>query len=349
MIAAHFFDGHSARLQPVGLDVRAGHLHVDGPDFSRSYPLAAVVMTEPFERAPLVLRVGDASCEVPYGPERQALLAAFGYTKSRVERWQANWPAAFVALVLLLALLAAGFFWGLPAAAERIAAHLPVSVDKKLGQAALAGLEGRGLVAPSRLSGDRIAEVEALLPRVLPAHPRVPVRVLVRASNALGANALALPDGTIIVTDDMVRLAFDADNELDGDGDGEAGLLGVLGHEVGHIELRHATRVMTGSSLTAAVSAALFGDFSAVAAGLPAVLTQMQYSRAMELEADDYAVAVLRRNGLAPDALADALAALERRHAGGDNMPRWLKHSMAYLSTHPATVERIARLRKAQP
>jgi Zn-dependent protease with chaperone function len=347
MIAAHFFDGHSARLQPVGLDVRAGHLHVDGLDFSRSYPLSAVVMTEPFERAPLVLRLGDACCEVPYGPERQAMLAALGYRKSRVERWQANWPAAFVALVLLLMLLAAGFFWGLPAAAERIAAHLPASVDKRLGQAALAGLEARGLVAPSRLSAERIAEVEALLPRVLPAHPRVPVRVLVRSSNALGANALALPDGTIIVTDDMIRLAFDNDNTLDGDG--AAGLLGVLGHEVGHIELRHATRAMTGSSLTAAVSAALFGDFSAVAAGLPAVLTQMQYSRAMELEADDYAVTVLRRNGLAPDALADALAALERQHAGNDNLPRWLKRSMAYLATHPATRERIARLRKAQP
>jgi Zn-dependent protease with chaperone function len=347
MIAAHFFDGHSARLQPVGLDVRAGHLHVDAPDFSRSYPLSAVVMTEPFERAPLVLRLGDATCEVPYGPERQAMLAALDYNKSRVERWQANWPAAFVALVLLLALLAAGFFWGLPAAAERIAAHLPASVDKSLGQAALAGLEARGLVAPSRLSDERIAEVEALLPRALPAHPRVPVRVLVRSSNALGANALALPDGTIIVTDDMVRLAFDADNELHGDG--EAGLLGVLGHEVGHIEQRHATRAMTGSSLTAAVSAALFGDFSAVAAGLPAVLTQMRYSRAMELEADDYAVTVLRRNGLAPNALADALQALERRHAGDDKMPRWLKRSMAYLSTHPATGERIARLRKAQP
>jgi predicted Zn-dependent protease len=69
----------------------------------------------------------------------------------------------------------------------------------------------------------------------------------------------------------------------------------------------------------------------------------------MELEADDYAVTVLRRNGLAPDALADALRALERRHAGDDKMPRWLKRSMAYLSTHPATGERIARLRKAQP
>ena len=188
--------------------------------------------------------------------------------------------------------------------------------------------------------------VQALLSRALPAHPRVSVRLLVRASNMLGANALALPDGTIIITDGMVRLALDEDNELDDVG--QAQLLGVLGHEIGHIEQRHATRAMTGSSLTAAVSATLFGDFSAVAAGLPAVLTQMQYSRAMELEADAYAVGVLRRNGLDPDALADALQALERGAPGQGAVPSWLKRSLTYLSTHPATAERIARLQAAK-
>jgi Zn-dependent protease with chaperone function len=349
MINANFFDGHDARLQPVGLDVRAGHLHVDAPGFERSYLLSTVVLAEPFERAPLMLRIGDATCEVPYdpdsGPGRQALLAALGYSRSRVERWQARWPAALVALVLLLALLAAGFVWGVPAAAERIAAHLPATVDTKLGEAALAGLEARNLVARSRLSDESIAQVQALLPRILPAHPRMPIRLLMRASDQLGANALALPDGTIIVTDGLVRLAWNEDNQLDDDGTAE--LLGVLAHEVGHIERRHATRVMTGSSLTAALSATLFGDFSAVAAGVPAVLTQMQYSRAMELDADDYAVGILRREGLAPDALADALEALELQQPGEADVPRWMRQSMAYLSTHPATADRTARLRAA--
>jgi Zn-dependent protease with chaperone function len=347
MIAAHFFDGHDARLQPVGLDVRNDHLHVDAPGFARSYPLAEVALAEPFDHAPLVLRLGDATCEVPYGPGRHTLLAALGYRKSAVERWQARWPAAVLALVMLLALLGAGFVWGVPAAAEFIAARLPASVDTKLGQAALAGLEAQGMLAPSRLSDDRIAAVEALLPKALPAHPRIPVRLLVRSSDALGANALALPDGTIIVTDKMVRLALDKRNELDDVGQAE--LLGVIGHEVGHVERRHATRAMTGSSLTAAVSATLFGDFSAVAAGLPAVLTQMQYSRAMELEADDYAIGVLRRNGRSPDELADILEALERQQPGERDVPRWLRRSMAYLSTHPDTAERIERLYKAGP
>jgi Zn-dependent protease with chaperone function len=296
-----------------------------------------------------MLRLGDATCEVPCdpdnGPGRQALLAALGYSKSRVERWQAQWPAALFSLVLLLALLGAGFVWGVPAATERIAARLPAAVDTKLGQAALAGLEAQNMVARSRLSDDSIAQVQALLPRVLPAHPRVPIRLLVRASPQLGANALALPDGTIIVTDGMIRLAWDENNRLDDVATAE--LLGVLAHEVGHIQLRHATRAMTGSSLTAALSATLFGDFSAVTDGLPAILTQMQYSRPMELEADDYAAGVLRRNGMKPDALADILQALERQQPGQADVPRWLRQSMTYLSTHPATSERVARLHAA--
>jgi Zn-dependent protease with chaperone function len=345
MIAAHFFDGHNARLQPVDLDVRAGHLHAGAPGFERSWPLAAVALAEPFDSAALMLRMGDATCEVPAGPGRQALLDALGYRRSLVERWQALWPAALLALVLLLAQLGAGFVWGVPAAAERIAARLPASVDVKLGKAALAGLEAQAMIAPTALPAELVADVEALLPRMLPAHPRVPVRLIVRASDRLGANALALPDGTIIVTDDMVRLVLDEDDQLDDDGRAE--LMGVLGHEIGHIERRHATRAMTGSSLTAALSATLFGDFSAVAAGVPAVLTQMQYSRAMELEADAWAVDALDRNGLGPDVLADALRALERTHEAGDKMPRWLRQTMTYLSTHPDTAERIERLSAA--
>jgi Zn-dependent protease with chaperone function len=164
----------------------------------------------------------------------------------------------------------------------------------------------------------------------------------VRNSRKLGANAMALPDGTIVVTDWMVRLVQTKDNQLDEAG--KAQLAAVLAHEVGHIQHRHAARSMTGSSLTAALSAALFGDFSAVAAGVPAVLTQMQYSRRMEMDADNYAVAQLRRQGQSPAAFIQALEALENQDPDEADTPRWLKTTMSYMSTHPDTAERIRRL-----
>lgn len=344
MIDAYFFDGRSARLHAARLLPSSTGLVVSASAFERSYARDAISLSEPFAAAPVMLRFADgASCEIPAGAGREQLLAALGYRKSAVVRWQAYWPAALLALVLLVGLLALAWLRGVPWAAEHIAARLPASVDIHVGQAGLASLERQNMIGPSRLSDERIAEIEALLPAIQPAQARLPLRLLVRESVPLGANALALPDGTLIVTDGLVRLAMGKNQALDDDAKAE--LIAVLGHEVGHVEHRHTVRVMARSSLTAALSATLFGDFSAVAAGLPAVLSQMQYSREMELDADAYALKVLHRRHLSVDHFADILGKLERQQdAAAAKLPRWMRNSMGYMSTHPDTGERIKRL-----
>ena len=344
MIDALFFDGRSARLHPARLLPSSTGLVVSALSFERSYARDAISLSEPFAAAPAVLRFADgASCEVAAGEGRDQLLAALGYRKSAVVRWQEYWPAALLALVLLAALLALAWLRGVPWAAEHIAARLPASVDTRIGQASLASLERQNLIGPSRLSDERIAEIEALLPAIRPAQGRLPLRLLVRESVPLGANALALPDGTLIVTDGLVRLAMGKDGALDDKAKAE--LVAVLGHEVGHVEHRHTVRVMARSSLTAALSATLFGDFSAVAAGLPAVLSQMEYSREMELDADAYAVGVLHRQHLSVVHFADILGKLEQQQdAASAKLPRWMRNSLGYMSTHPDTDARIKQL-----
>jgi len=344
MIDAFFFDGRSARLHPARLLPSSTGLVVSASSFERSYARDAIALSEPFAAAPAMLRFADgASCEIPAGEGREQLLAALGYRQSAVERWQAYWPAALLALALLVGLLAFAWLRGVPWAAEHIAARLPASVDTRVGQAGLASLEKQKLIGPSRLGPARIAEIEALLPAVQPAQGRLPLRLLVRDSPQLGANALALPDGTIIVTDGLVRLAMGEKQALDDDAKAE--LIGVLGHEAGHVEHRHTVRVMARSSLTAALSATLFGDFSAVAAGLPAVLSQMAYSREMELDADAYAIEVLHRRHLSVDHFADILGKLEKQQdAATAKLPRWLRNTLGYVSTHPDTDERIGLL-----
>jgi Zn-dependent protease with chaperone function len=261
-------------------------------------------------------------------------------------RWQEHWYAALLALVLLIAAGFAFVTWGLPAAAEKIAASIPPSLDKRLGETAMRAIEAK-LMEPSRLSDERVAEVEQIFRRVAPATTRQPIRLLVRNSPRLGANALALPDGTVIITDAMVLQIL---GKSDSFGEWQtAQLAGVLAHEIGHIQHRHSVRVMARSSLTAAASAAMFGDFSLVAAGLPAVVMNMSYSRAMEYEADGYAIALLKEKEFSPAPLADLFDALEEIHAADParNMPRWMAVTMGYASSHPASVERSERLRLA--
>ena len=80
-----------------------------------------------------------------------------------------------------------------------------------------------------------------------------------------------------------------------------------------------------------------------VGAAAPAALLKAKYSRDLEREADAYAARVLRMNGMPPSLLADALELLEKSHgrAGGGG-------AISYLSTHPATAERLAWIRQAQ-
>ena len=347
MIPANYFDGQSARLHPVQLTGADGVLTLDGGTFAKRYAYADVTMAEPFAGAPCILSFPDgARCEVEPAEHRRTLAEALGYRKSRVVLWQEQWYGALLALVLLLAAGAVIVIWGIPAAAERIADSVPPALDKSIGETALRGLEARMLL-PSRLSDQRIAEVQAVFRGIVPAATRTPLRLLVRNSPTLKANALALPDGTIVITDGMVLHILDGRADFTAETKGQ--LAGVLAHEIGHVEGRHSVRVMARSSLTAAASAALFGDFSAVAAGVPAVLMNMRYSRVMENAADDYAIGLLKRHGISPALLADLFESLDAASAdrGMRGLPAWMNKSVEYMSSHPTSNARSAYLRQA--
>lgn len=345
MSAAHYFDGHSARLHVVQLSTGNGAIHLHG-ETSRSYSLAGTRLAEPFEHAPTVLYFKDGShAEVLDPGVQQHLMEALGYRKSWVVRWQEHMAASLLALALLMALIVATWFWGLPAAAEHLAREVPPSADRALGENALALLQKQNLLQPSRFSEDRLEALQGLLQRVQPASPRIPLRLKVVDAPLLGPNALAFPDGTIVLTDQLVRTALGESGDLDARA--AAMLAGVLAHEVGHVEMRHSVRSMTRASLTAALSATLFGDFSAVAAGLPALLGNMEYSRDMELAADGYAAAALSRRGISTLPLADLFDHLDEQ--ADRTTPKMLRQVMSYASTHPDGYARSQRLREAEP
>ena len=70
-------------------------------------------------------------------------------------------------------------------------------------------------------------------------------------------------------------------------------------------------------------------------------LTQLEHRptvRDLEREADDYALAYMGRNDIDPERLAQLLLRLEET-AGESFLP------IPFLSSHPATEERIERLR----
>lgn len=347
-VAAVYFDGRSAAAHAVTLTLTDGVLHLrgDGTSVIREAPVAELRVSEPMGAAPRLISFADgAHCEVRDHAGMARLLAATGFEDGLVVRLQNRWRWAFAAVVVTVAAVASAYTWGLPAFSEWLAFRVPDAALSRLGGGSVETLD-RIALGPSKLPEARQQELTAALARLAPpGESRVRYQLLFRDGKRIGANAMALPDGTIIVTDQLVALAAH-DEEI----------IAVLAHELGHVDRRHGLRMLIQGSIVAFVVSFYLGDVSSVAAGLPTLLLQARYSRDHEREADQYGAALLKANGLSPRRLADMLSKLEASHRGksgkGGPSASTDKDGLSgvgdYLRSHPATRERIDALNQAR-
>lgn len=150
-------------------------------------------------------------------------------------------------------------------------------------------------------------------------------------------NAFAVPGGTIFVTRALVDLC---DEEPDG-------LAGVVGHEVAHIELRHALyHLATRAAVRAGTGIILLGRRILVrrmAKGIEELLVQ-GYRQDQELAADRTGADLARRAGYDPRGLARVLERLERLAGASDESA--LDEALGYFRSHPPLAERRALLER---
>ncbi|CAN5153044.1 M48 family metallopeptidase [soil metagenome] len=349
MISAIYFDSVNGKRHQVDLNVTREAIHIFGEDITRRFATRKARLGEPFAHAPCVIDFEDRSrCEIYETASKQALLSALDFKKSFVQRLQEKWAGALAGILFMLFIVFAAYHWGVPWAAENGAALIPIEVEKRLGEEVLSGLD-KGLFKPTVLSDERIQQVQDVFQKIQPARTRMPMRLEFRDSTVLGPNAFALPNGTIVMTDAMVNhiagIKVDGkENELTVEESEQ--LAGVLAHEIGHVQSRHSLKNLLGSSVAGAMSWALFGDFSAVVAGAPVLAVQSHYSRGMETAADDYAAATLKQHGMSPNRLADFFASMQKKEDLEESeLPSWMRTTTNYVSTHPASKERMARLR----
>ena len=244
---------------------------------------------------------------------------------------RASVAVASVGAIVLLML--SGYFYGLPAAADYVARRVPIETVAAVGENALAWLDGNKWFKPTRLSPDLQARIRQGFEEL---HSGLPMdhqyRLEFRDSPFIGPNAFALPGGTIVITDAMMKVAESPEE-----------VLAVLAHEIGHVERRHAMRHMLQDSAVAVSVAAITSDaasLSVAVAGLPVVLARTRYSRDFESEADDYAFRLLKQHGLSPEAFATLMERLAGKQGNSGQ-------ALAFLSSHPVTAERIRRAREA--
>lgn len=248
-----------------------------------------------------------------------------------VHRLESRKRNVLIALVFLLIFAFVTVKFVVPTGSRLIAQRLPVSLLNTTSKQTLAFLD-KTLLQKSELQDEKKQQLRIFFQPTLDDHPDFPLRVLFRKGDTVGPNAFALPDGTIVFTDELIKLS---ENNTE--------LLGILTHEIGHIVHRHSLRRLIQNSILSFAILSITGDSSGISEiflGLPLVLTELGYSRRFELEADRYSIDFLRGKNIDPQHFANILSRLDS-HAKKDNGGNEDSAIENYLSTHPATTERI--------
>ena len=327
----NLFDGESLAAPAVSLEVGDHRLRSETAGITLDVPVAEVRTSDRLASLPRFLYLPDGrTIATPDNDSIDALLA--GQRRGRVVaavHWlEARARVAAAATLLLVAGVAATVWWGLPVFARRTAMAVPASIEAQAGKTALLTIDR--LLAPTQLQPAEMMRVEHQLDRLISAGGLDSRPQLVfRSMGGQFPNAFALPGGHIVVSDELVRLAT-ADEEV----------AAVLAHEIGHWQHRHGLQSMLRSSAALLVVSTVTGDLSTLttfAGTIPFVLLQRGYAREFEEEADTYAVDLLRKARIDAAYFAVILKKLEaaRPPQGQD---------FTYLSTHPATPDRIRRI-----
>ncbi|SKB66962.1 M48 family metalloprotease [Alkalitalea saponilacus] len=143
-------------------------------------------------------------------------------------------------------------------------------------------------------------------------------------------NAFALPGGPTFYYTGLMKYLDD-----------EASLAGVMGHEIAHVDRRHATNRMTkmyGFSILFSVlrgdNESLLGD---IAESLATGVTALAFSRQDEFEADEYAVRYLYPTELDSRGVAYFFEKMDLAKQS---------RVVTYLSTHPDPGDRISEIHR---
>ena len=330
-LAGRFFDGVHPVSQPAVLDFGTGEVSVSGDGITRRYEISEVTVSPKSGRADRFVTLPDGSqCQCPDDP-RLARLPQEVASEGPVAWLESNVWAAVASVAIIAVMLVLGYVYGLPVVTESLVKRVPMSTEISLGSQMLESLNKSRWFGDSEIEQEKRRAIEIDFHTLCQGLEKAPhLRLVFRNSRVMGPNALALPGGIVIITDQMVELAETREE-----------VLAILAHEIGHIEYRHSLRTIVQSSLAALVATAVTADaasLSAAVAGAPVILIQKKYSRQFETAADEFAFNLLRDHNLSPAAFADIMERLDAKQGRG--------RPGSFLSTHPATVDRIRRARE---
>jgi Zn-dependent protease with chaperone function len=353
-VKGRYFDGRTAVARPLELAIDdSGRVHTVPEGIEPPVSIRDLRVSSRIGNVPRALTFpSGGSFETSEHDTVDAWLQGHGARRSFAHALESRWRYALGALVVVAAFVVVTATWGIPWVSGLIAPAIPQRIANEIGAGTLDYLD-QLVFEESELSAARASELRALFERLVPAGTDTPFRLEFRTGGAIEANAFALPNGVVVATDELIELAAN-DEEI----------ASVLLHEIGHVVHRHGLRQLINYSGLATLMLLVFGDVNAagsIVVAMPNVLLASSYSRTLEREADDYALMKMRELGIPTVRFADFMERMEAFYrcerpkdddaviacrddpdaAAESDEPTWFH----YVSTHPATSERIARFR----
>jgi len=221
-----------------------------------------------------------------------------------------------------------GLIWfGVPFAADRLAPIVPVSWEKRFGEVVERQLRGMfdgkrcaspsGVAALAKLS-NRLQDASSL---------RLPATI--EAISSKTPNAFALPGGKVFILSGLLEKAQSQDE-----------VLGILAHELGHLQNRDHLRRLIANGGIAYLFGLLFGDVTGGGAVVfvgKELLTAAN-SREAEAQADAFAAQTLAGLGRPAKPMGELLLRVTGKETDG---------FLTILQDHPLSEDRLAKLSAA--
>ena len=178
----------------------------------------------------------------------------------------------------------------------------------------------------------RVQQIGGKLTRYAKRH-EIPYRFVV--VEAPEPNAMAVPGGTVVVTESLVNMC-DNDDQI----------AGVLAHEVVHIDGKHAIRNLAAKTAIQAGFKLLTLNRGAMLAQVVGGMEELMlkgYRQDQELEADLFGCRLSSQAGFSDHGLSELLSKLTQRSPDGQGI---LADLFTYFNSHPPIHERIEQLRR---
>lgn len=268
-----------------------------------------------------------AVLDFPFVPQLQAAREQLdrAATKQEVTRRVklVGYTVAVVVLLVWLCNLA------VDVAVNALVKRVPPQLEQKLGREALSELQED---MPFVEDANRVAQLERLIAPLTNAVTLGTNALTLFIAEEADPNAFALPGGYVIVTTGLLKMV-DRPEEL----------LGVLAHELAHVQQKHSIRTVISGAGPFLIFGVLLGGGDGLVGLLgnaTDLMMRSSFSQEYETEADEVGWQIMLASRVDPRGMTDAFRKLQEQEAGqplNDMVPQAFR-------SHPKVEKRIARL-----